>query len=323
MTPALKHAILNGISLLGIPSVFRRSNRHRPAVLMFHGFTDCVHTGLENCQHKHLDLNRFESFLRHLKENFHIIPLTELVNCLQKGTPPPPSSVVITFDDGFRSNYTLAYPLLKKYQAPATIYIATEFVDEKKPIWVDRVDYAFHKAGKNKSELTRTKKKLKSLPSNELFPALEELEHSTGFRLENSNGPQIPEIYHALDWDQVREMQASGLVEFGAHTHSHLIMGRCAPEIVEREVVTSKAIIERETGTSCRSFCYPNGYVGDFSEKSEEIIRTLGFESSLTTLGGFNDQNASPFLMKRLGVTNDLELVQFEHLMSGINRHQR
>jgi peptidoglycan/xylan/chitin deacetylase (PgdA/CDA1 family) len=315
--------LLSFVRRVGLPSIGRAINQARPKVLMFHGLTDREHTGLENCQHKHLHVRRFEAFLAHLKKHFRLIALDELARCLSSGIPPPPYSVALTFDDGFLSNYTLGFPLLKRYDAQATIFAATEFVEEKKPIWVDRVDYAMDQAGRDKVELIRVKRELKSLPADKLEDALVSLENGLGYRLENANLPSVPAIYHAMDWGHAREMLDSGLVSLGAHTHSHQIMARCTPEVVEHEVLKSKQLIEQNTGRPCTTFCYPNGGPEDFTEETERIIRGLGFLSTITTIGGFNEPGCSPFLMKRLGVMNNQDLTQFDLLTSGINRSQR
>lgn len=318
----LKHLVLIGIQWSGIPYLFRRLNRSRSVILMFHGLTDRKHSGLENCQHKHLHVQRFEAFLVHLKKHFHVISLDELTRCKREGLPTPPSSVVLTFDDGFLSNCKLAFPLLKKYQMPATIFVATQFVAEKKPIWVDRVDYALDRAGASKKELVEIKKKLKDLTPDQLVPAIEDLEKRLGHELVNSNAESSPEIYRSLDWQDIREMQKTGLITIGAHTHSHWILGRCTPEIVLKEVEICKNIIEQETGRPCLHFCYPNGGREDFSKETESIIRHLGFHSTTTTLCGFNEANSSPFLLKRFGITDEMDPVKFHLLMSGIDRNQ-
>jgi peptidoglycan/xylan/chitin deacetylase (PgdA/CDA1 family) len=290
---------------------------------MFHGFTDGTHEGLENCQGKHLHVGRFEQFLNHLKTNFNVISLVELTSCLRRKVLPPPLSVVLTFDDGFLSNYTLAFPLLQKYGLPATIFVATEFVDEKKPIWVDRIDYALNKVGRSKEHLIQVKRQFKSLTHDDLHEAVRRFEEEVGHRLETSNGPNLPAIYHALDWDHIRTMQQSGLITIGAHTHTHPILGHCSADVAFTEVMTSKSIIERETGRPCTTFCYPNGGPGDFTEATEEILRGLEFETTVTTIGGRNSSHCSPFLLKRLGVTNDMDIAQFELLMAGLNFNQR
>lgn len=294
----------------------RRRFRDQLRILMFHGLTDQVHEGLENCQHKHLHVSRFEALMAHLAANYSVLPMDKVIECLQNGTPLPPFPVVLTFDDGFRSNYELAFPILKRYQLPAIIYLATQFVDEKIPIWVDRVDYAIHYAARSREELVALKERLKTRPHAEILAEVSQLEAGTGFRLGELAPSEIPMIYRPLNWDQIREMARSGLVSFGSHTHSHMILGRAEPEAIRRELIESRGLIERETGVTCHHFCYPNGAAGDFSTQSEQLLHEAGFRSSITTLGGMNSLPASPFLLRRLGMTNDLRRMQIEQYLA-------
>lgn len=288
----------------------RERHRGELRVLMFHGLTDKVHKGLENCQHKHLHVERFEALVNHLSVHYDVLSMDELVGKLENGKKLPPYPAVLTFDDGFASNYHLAYPVLRSYGLPATIYLETEFVDEKLPIWVDRVDFAMQYSSGARRELVSFKEKLKTLPQTEILAAVEKLEVEMGHSLGRVDREGVPAIYQSLDWAQVREMSASGLVSFGSHTHSHVILGRAAPAVIRNELLESSRRIERETGRPCLHFCYPNGAASDFSDTSEQILRECGFRSSLTTLGGLNPLPASPFLLRRLGMTNDLRIAQ-------------
>lgn len=294
----------------------RQRHRDLLRVLMFHGLTEHEHSGLENCQHKHLHVACFEHLVSHLAAHYDVLSMDEVADRLHEGRPLPPYPAVLTFDDGFASNYHLAFPILQRYGLPAIIYLATEFVDEKIPIWVDRVDYCMHQAGRSKAELVAFKERLKTLPQAEILAAVNQLEEETGHRLGRADDPELPAIYQALNWDQAREMAASGLVAFGTHTHSHVILGRVAPDVIRRELTESRVRIEREAGRPCHHFCYPNGAAGDFSNVSEQILRESGFRSSITTLGGLNSVVCQPFLLRRLGMTNDLRSAQFEQYLA-------
>ncbi len=72
----------------------------------------------------------FEAQIRFLAQEFNIISLADLTAWLHNGRKIPPDSVVITFDDGFRNNYVNAYPILKKYAAPATIFLTVDQIVE-------------------------------------------------------------------------------------------------------------------------------------------------------------------------------------------------
>jgi peptidoglycan/xylan/chitin deacetylase (PgdA/CDA1 family) len=72
----------------------------------------------------------FEKQIKYLlSRNFKVISLTQLVEYLKGNSTLPPKSVVITFDDGYKNNYLHAYPILKKYNLPATIFLITGFVN--------------------------------------------------------------------------------------------------------------------------------------------------------------------------------------------------
>jgi len=67
---------------------------------------------------------RFEKHLRYLKEHhFHVLPLSTIVESLQNGKQLPPKTVAITIDDAYKSVYTVAYPLLKKYNYPFSVFV--------------------------------------------------------------------------------------------------------------------------------------------------------------------------------------------------------
>ena len=76
----------------------------------------------------------FEEHLRYMRENgYQTITLDDLLAYLTQGTPLPPKPVILTFDDGYRDNYTNAFPLLQKYDMVGCFFIITDFVDEERP----------------------------------------------------------------------------------------------------------------------------------------------------------------------------------------------
>ncbi len=77
---------------------------------------------------------RFEAHLRYLKEaGYTTITLDDLIYYLTQGRPLPPKPIILTFDDGYRDNYTNAFPLLKKYGFTATFFIITDLVNQGHP----------------------------------------------------------------------------------------------------------------------------------------------------------------------------------------------
>lgn len=102
----------------------------KAAILMYHSISNCnesVHPYYQICTSPVM----FDKQMRFLHENgYQIIDLTALVENMKAGKEVAPQSVVLTFDDGFRDFYTNAFPILQKYGFPATVFLATGFIDE-------------------------------------------------------------------------------------------------------------------------------------------------------------------------------------------------
>ena len=72
----------------------------------------------------------FEKMIKSLSdEHFHFLDLKELEDIIYNNKPLPKKSVLITFDDGYKDNYTIAYPILKKYNAKASIFLIGAYID--------------------------------------------------------------------------------------------------------------------------------------------------------------------------------------------------
>src|SRR5690242_8756600 len=65
----------------------------------------------------------FEEQIRYWSSTASVIPLQKYLDHMKDGTPLSRKSVVITFDDGYKDNLTIAAPILQKYGVPATFFI--------------------------------------------------------------------------------------------------------------------------------------------------------------------------------------------------------
>ena len=83
----------------------------------------------------------FEKQMQFLKSCYRVMSLQELVDRSARGEVPE-RAVAITFDDGYRDNFELAFPILQKYQIPATIFLTTAFIDRQDILWNDKVCFA-------------------------------------------------------------------------------------------------------------------------------------------------------------------------------------
>jgi peptidoglycan/xylan/chitin deacetylase (PgdA/CDA1 family) len=259
-----------------------------------------------------------ETFRRHLEEaaaaGYEFATIGDAVAVMSGLKSTKRDLCVVTFDDGYRDVYRYAYPVLKRMGVPAITYLPTSFVGTRRRFNHDRLFHLLLLAQKRRlqpffstlpglvvqllepivSETRTVSDVLDDFIGNhsarDLQRAIEALERELG------GGPDLlPEQGDVMDWDEVRRMARDGF-EFGAHTQGHTVLTMEPPEVVEREIVESKRIIEREVGSPVLHFAYCNGWYSD------EVIRLLklhGFRSGVTTEDVPNRIGGDPFSLKR------------------------
>jgi peptidoglycan/xylan/chitin deacetylase (PgdA/CDA1 family)/glycosyltransferase involved in cell wall biosynthesis len=258
-----------------------------------------------------LTARQFEEHLKHLTRYYRVISLDEAADALRSGAVLPENAVVITFDDGFRDNYTVALPLLEKYKAPATIFVVSSAMDGK-PFWLEEVGRWFeqtsaatlrwretgeefplaNREARGKA-LNRVLGTLKSMPGTRLSPVLAGLRSDLG--IDTASGPAERET---LTWDELRAMAASERITIGAHTVTHPILPNLPAAEAAREIRESVVAIARELGQPVRFFAYPNG---DCNVTSRQTVRDLNLVACSTGGGGFNPAGSDLTALSRLG----------------------
>lgn len=335
----MKKFFANYLYYLQLYRISQFLTRNKTSILMYHGFSDSKnHDGIENYQGKHINNELFRSQIAYIKKHYNVISLDYFISCCREGKKPPKRSIVITIDDGYKSNYTIAYPVFREFNIPATIFLTTDFVGNKNFLWVDRLEYAINNTQVKNLKLrigdeelsfplyTKQDKILcdKSLRSrlkwmqNELIgKTIKEVEEKLNVCI--AVAKNVPKIYEPLEWEEVCEMIKTSKVTIGSHTHQHLILARYEKAVIQKELIVSKAIIQKETGINTSLFCYPNGAIGDFNAQTKKIIREYGYSCALTTVSGMADEFSDLFTLKRLSIDNN-DLKSFIITMSGLKQ---
>jgi peptidoglycan/xylan/chitin deacetylase (PgdA/CDA1 family) len=241
----------------------------------------------------------FEQQMHFLRRCYKVMRLGELVDRAAHGDVPE-KAVAITFDDGYRDNYEYAFPILKKHNLPATIFVATGAVGSGTPIWHDRVFDAFRFAtvhdfatGQAREQsLQSTLVKAKRLHGDERRRFIDELENKL-----RPNAP-APGNQRMLNWDEIREMHRAG-IEFGSHTVSHTILSCIPRSEMMRELRDSRNELSERIGSPVSTFAYPNGKSSDFNHEAKAVLRECGYSCAVTCCAGFNDASSDPFELKR------------------------
>lgn len=258
-----------------------------------------------------LPINVFRAQMEYLASKFNIVSLEDATERLQKENVPE-NAVVITFDDGYRDNYTNAFPILKDLRIPATIFLATDAIDSRRVLWHDRVFAAFRESRVNvlKGFGSKSEEYRLGTVEEKLWAQGEALnfirQHDEQERLllidlliEKLKVPDRKESPGLmLSWEEVREMRNDGLC-FGSHTISHPVLSKLSPERSREEVEKSKQIIEERLGTCIQTFAYPNGKEDDFNDETKNLLRDAGYTCALTTKFGTNECGQDLFELRR------------------------
>lgn len=288
---------------LGLDKPVSWLRRRSAVVLMYHGFTDRPSDGVVNYQGNRLQQKTFRRQLAFLKENRALVTMRQVAVALSGGPALPDYATALTIDDGYESVYTLGFPVLREAKVPSTLFIATQFVDERVPLWPDRLEHAFAgapgAAAARRERLKELQGRAKSMLPGEREALITPLEKELSRKLVLDAA--APENYRPLTWAQTKEMADSGLMEIGSHTHTHTITTLHDAKGLREELALSKSIVEKNVGHPCDLFCYPNGDYDDYSPETGAALKEMGFLCGLTTVAGFAKPGDDPYEVLRFG----------------------
>jgi peptidoglycan/xylan/chitin deacetylase (PgdA/CDA1 family) len=209
--------------------------------------------------------------------------------------------VLITFDDGYLDNYLTAFPILKSHGVQGVFFLATSFVGTGAVPWWDTIAYIVRYCKKpvirlrypadveidlkglgfqSALRLVLREYKKPSVKDEERF--LTGLEEECGV-----SRPASETMRCFLDWDEAREMQASGMA-FGSHTHTHRILARLTNAEQRDECRRSREILEAQLGRQVDTLAYPVGGRDAFSADSIESLKSAGYRAAFSYYGGVN-----------------------------------
>jgi peptidoglycan/xylan/chitin deacetylase (PgdA/CDA1 family) len=307
--------------------LFRRNDC---VVLMYHRVIDqdnltgprarFVHPGA------YVTKRTFEMQMAYVARHFSVIDVLALVSAAENGGKLPNNACVITFDDGWRDNHTCAFPILKRYNLPATIFLVSDYVGTNRRFWQETLSLML-------SECLASPRATESLASTcpavewhgistvlanrrvawakriqvclEAIQALAPTERSTIMKeleaaLALHDIPVDQSERVVLNWDEVAEMGMSR-INFGSHTRNHPILTEVSVAEAIEEVAALKPVIEAHLSTDWFAFSYPNG------QFDADIKRNVmaHYKCAFSADPGFVKPGDDVFSLKRMGIHNE------------------
>ena len=273
----------------------------------------------------------FEAHIAYLRKRFTIVSLDELLDLWQTNRLKSDQSYcVITFDDGWKDNYQFAFPVLMKYQIPATIFLATDFIGTARWFWPDQMMLLLGKCSRHTTSAADRKaastilaetigvtlseadgicRRVESgdpIDPNAIIELCKGVEvgkvHQIIDRLSRALHMDLPTHRVLLNWDEVREMAGKG-VTFGSHSGSHRIMTQIPLSAVKTELIDSRKTMLEQGIKPVPVFCYPNG---TFDRDIQELVRESGYLAAVgCEVGLERDRPNDLFALKRISVHED------------------
>jgi len=237
-----------------------------------------------------IDPELFENHIDFLERRFTIISLRDVLEVYSSGLGKKllQNCMVITFDDGWNTNYQLL-PVLKRHNVQITIFLSVGLINTNRKLWnfvVKDIDGAEND-------------NLKKIPNKEKDRILlEKYGHFPEKEYEQRSMLNIREI---------NEMKP--YVDFQSHGMFHNVLPMCSEKELVDEIVESKRVLSNLLNTEIYALAYPYNRVG---EREREVARAAGYLLGRVGWRGLNDLNDNPMILKAIAI-NDKSSVKDLH----------
>ncbi|MGE3508294.1 MAG: polysaccharide deacetylase family protein [Vicinamibacterales bacterium] len=308
----------------------QRRTRGAATVLLYHRIVD-RHPSLVDYSPSGMTLavDAFETQMRYLQSSYDVVPLETVRAIFDAEGPMPDGLCAITFDDGWRDNYTHAFPILRAYRLPATIFLTPNFLDNREWFWEERLKYLighFYQRqldggvsdddlacirrvldrlaapGLLEETLPRLRRRLTALVNVWRTKSTADREDAMGQLERLLQRPALAEPRRFMTWDEVREMAQAGIA-FGAHTESHVNLARCGAETASLEITRSRSTIERHLGRPVTAFAYP---YGKNTPGVRALVSAAGFTAAFTTASGLIAKHDDRRALNRIDINTNV-----------------
>jgi peptidoglycan/xylan/chitin deacetylase (PgdA/CDA1 family) len=261
--------------------------------------------------HGLVDAESFSLQLEYLGQAMTPVSIAEVVDAMTAERPLPPRAVLVTFDDGDRSIYDIALPVMRSHGVPGVVFVVAGLLGTDEPFWWEEVDQLVSRGGLApglvEGDPAASVSALKRVPDLERRAAIDALRRSTP-------GPAYRQPQ--LQPSELLELERAGIA-IGNHTFSHPCLDRCEDDALVGEVERAHRRLTEILGKPPVSFAYPNGNV---DARVPPILARLGYEVAFLF-----DHKVSPFpppdryRVSRVRVSSSASADRFRILVSGLH----
>ncbi len=325
---AIKAIICHALYAIGLLQLWQRmALRKRAVVLMYHRVLTSEEQ-LKTNSHPGIVVDRatFAKQMAILKRRFEVLSIDKFMSRMEQQVPFDDSSCLITFDDGWRDNFSNALPILQRYALPAIVFLPVNFVGSRRRFWQEQLTHLTYQAVVQVRKEPDRYHKIKCLLAPVCLESALDLQESglrdavmERVRRHKELAPSLiakaladlanelhtctdgtEDVDGFLDWDQVVTMSQQG-IRFGGHGAEHRLLTNVPVDEASAELRRAKEVIDSHLREQepCFSFSYPNG---NCSPSVVDLVKKSGYRIAFTTERGFVKCDDDRFTVRRINI---------------------
>jgi peptidoglycan/xylan/chitin deacetylase (PgdA/CDA1 family) len=227
-----------------------------------------------------------------LRRRYNFITLADYMAArADRSRPLPLKPLIVTFDDGHKSNYALK-PIFEKYGIRPTLFLCSGLADTNRHFWYEiEMDESLRQSLKHVSDEER----LETLAGLGFSETAEQADRQ------------------ALSASEIEDMKP--VVDFQSHTVYHPLLPQCSSARAAVEISESKLELGNKFGLSIYALAYPNG---DYSAREIAAAEASGYRCAMTLENGSNTRDTPAFQLKRICISDDASLDELIVKASGL-----
>ncbi|WP_208998507.1 polysaccharide deacetylase family protein [Roseibium aquae] len=302
---------------------------------MFHHVRPARTRGFQPNAHLEITPDFLEFVVKRTREKgYDIVHLDEAIDLLKAGHARK-RYAVLTFDDGYRDNLEIVYPMLRRMDAPFTVFATSGLIDRTSELWWAALEQVidgaqtltFSHAGIRMDfpcrSLAEKQACFLGLVNRLTLEIPEEDQRGIIRLLCERYGVDLDALADQLmmTWDELRALSREPLVTIGAHTHDHLALARLSEERAKADITRGMERLETELGARPRHFAYPYGKEDAVSDRDAAFLASIGFASAVTTSPGVLTSACARDLMRlpRVSINGQFQTAEyFEQYLTGV-----
>ncbi|WP_027727314.1 polysaccharide deacetylase family protein [Treponema sp. C6A8] len=307
---------LFGKFLLNLKHIFNRFGDYG-YVLMLHRIGEINPNGISDNENMKVSPEYLKRLILDVQKKYDIISISDIADRLK--TKQKRKFVCFTFDDGYKDNFTIAYPIFKKLNAPFTVFTAACFPNRTALLWWFKVEELLLKneciklsdgsnfickSLKEKNIVfSEIRKKILQLNQLNLEEELNNLfsDYTIDWRDKDDE--------LCLTWKEISMLHKDPLVTIGAHTSHHYNLKQLnSNEEVKQEILEGIYYFEKYCGFKPMFFAYPFGSSSEVGEREYRVVQEIGFSSAYLGYGAGIKKYTNSYSYPRIALMDNTDI---------------